>query len=465
MIIFKTGYYFFTNKNNHNCEYANWLDYSKNCYLVFGGGYDENVSYANRPFYTKDSMDIYFCNKVEFCYENVNCQNSYKLSFGENCNNCVDSCLMYDCKNCSDCFGCVGLRNKQHCIFNVEYSKEEYEQKIKELNQGSSKSLENAKKTFEKLKLTYPRKFANVINVQNTTGDFILDAKNCQYIFDCADGKNENSKFGFWVGAGMKDMYDGVACGVRGELLYESVSTAVAVARVYFSIQIRESQDIYYSIDCHNSSNLFGCVALRNKKYCILNNQYTKEEYEKLVPEIIKQMNEMPYRDAKGRTFMYGEFFPLPISPFCYNETIAQEYFPINKEQALAQGYGWKDMEERNYKLEIKSADIPDDIKDVKDEIVGKVIECEHKGDCNEQCTEAFKITTEELIFHRRMNVPLPHVCPNCRHYQRLKQRNPLNLWHRKCMRESCPNEFETTYAPERPEIIYCEKCYQQEVY
>src|SRR3989344_1648993 len=265
-----------TNKNNHNCEYANWLDYSKNCYLVFGGGYDENVSYANRPFYTKDSMDIYFCNKVEFCYENVNCQNSYKLSFGENCNNCVDSCLMYDCKNCSDCFGCVGLRNKQHCIFNVEYSKEEYEQKIKELNQGSSKSLENAKKTFEKLKLTYPRKFANVINVQNTTGDFILDAKNCQYIFDCADGRNENSKFGFWVGAGMKDMYDGVACGVRGELLYESVSTAVAVARVYFSIQIRESQDIYYSIDCHNSSNLFGCVALRNKKYCILNNQYTK---------------------------------------------------------------------------------------------------------------------------------------------------------------------------------------------
>ncbi len=28
-----------------------------------------------------------------------------------------------------------------------------------------------------------------------------------------------------------------------------------------------------------------------------------------------------------------------------------------------------------------------------------------------------------------------------------------------------CPNEFETSYAPDRPEIIYCEKCYQQEVY
>ena len=25
--------------------------------------------------------------------------------------------------------------------------------------------------------------------------------------------------------------------------------------------------------------------------------------------------------------------------------------------------------------------------------------------------------------------------------------------------------EFETTYSPDRSEIIYCEKCYQQEVY
>ena len=29
---------------------------------------------------------------------------------------------------------------------------------------------------------------------------------------------------------------------------------------------------------------------------------------------------------------------------------------------------------------------------------------------------------------------------------------------------EPCPNEFETTYSPDRPEIVYCEQCYQQEV-
>ncbi|MFA5827608.1 MAG: hypothetical protein WC839_03905, partial [Candidatus Paceibacterota bacterium] len=209
----------------------------------------------------------------------------------------------------------------------------------------------------------------------------------------------------------------------------------------------------------------FACIGLRSKQYCILNKQYTKKQYEELVPKIIKHMNDMPYIDSKGRIYKYGEFFPSELSPFCYNETIAQEYFPLTKEQALDQGYKWKDKEERNYQIDIKNKDIPDNIKDITDDILGKIIECGHKGGCNQQCTEAFKIIPEELQFYQRMNLPLPRLCPNCRHYERLAQRNPLKLWHRSCMKEGCTNEFETSYAPERPEIIYCEKCYQQEVY
>ena len=93
-------------------------------------------------------------------------------------------------------------------------------------------------------------------------------------------------------------------------------------------------------------------------------------------------------------------------------------------------------------------------------------------------------IIPQELEFYRKMNLPLPRLCPNCRHYQRIKQRNPLKLWHRKCMcggrtsdsgiykntiehfhgNNPCPNEFETTYNPNRSEIVYCEKCYLAEV-
>ena len=185
-------------------------------------------------------------------------------------------------------------------------------------------------------------------------------------------------------------------------------------------------------------------------------------------------MNNMPYVDQEGKIYKYGEFFPVELSPFCYNETIAQEYFPLTKVEALEQGYRWKDKDERDYKIDIESENIPDDIKGVNKDIIGKVIECEHKGKCNEQCTEAFKIIEDELSFYRKMNLPLPHLCPNCRHYTRQKQRNPVKLWDRSCMcdkenhfhgEDKCEIEFETSYAPDRLEIVYCEKCYQAEVY
>jgi hypothetical protein len=47
-------------------------------------------------------------------------------------------------------------------------------------------------------------------------------------------------------------------------------------------------------------------------------------------------MNNNPYIDKKGRVYRYGEFFPMEISPFAYNETIAQEHFSLTKEQAEA---------------------------------------------------------------------------------------------------------------------------------
>jgi hypothetical protein len=236
---------------------------------------------------------------------------------------------------------------------------------------------------------------------------------------------------------------------------------------------IHNSNNIFYSINCHSSSNLFGCCGIKKKNYCILNKQYTKEQYEELIPKIIKQMNDLPYIDSRGCIYKYGEFLPSEISFFAYNETIAQEYFPLDKKMARKHGYKWNEEKERNYKIDIKNEDIPDTIETTKEDILGKVIECEHKGKCNEQCTEAFKIIESELQFYKRMNLPIPHLCPNCRHYKRLKQRNPLELWHRQCMcdkdnhihKGKCEVEFKTPYSPDRPEIVYCEKCYQQEVY
>ena len=230
-----------------------------------------------------------------------------------------------------------------------------------------------------------------------------------------------------------------------------------------------------YTQHCHSSKHLFGCVGLRHASYCIFNKQYTKEAYEELVPKIIKQMNNMPYVDKTGNKYKYGEFYPIELSPFGYNETVALEQFPITKEKALEKGYKWEGSIQRTTGKEtLKPENIPDSIDEVGNSILDEVLSCI-------DCKRNYKIVPNELIFYKKMKIPIPRRCFYCRHDARLKRRNPFKLWHRSCMcgstdspqatskhfhgAEKCEVKFETSYAPERPEIVYCEKCYQAEVY
>ena len=163
-------------------------------------------------------------------------------------------------------------------------------------------------------------------------------------------------------------------------------------------------------------------------------------------------MDEMPYVDAGGRVYNYGEFFPIEMSAFAYNEALVQEFFPISKKEAVAAHFPWRDEPERNYKITTSG------------DILKQVIGCAHKGICKDQCTTAFRIIPEELAMYRAMNLSLPTLCPNCRHFGRLAKRNPMKLWARACAREGCKNTFETSYAPDRHEKVYCIECYQQEI-
>jgi hypothetical protein len=480
------------NMESINCDYSSHVWRSKNCYLCIFSGESEDCAYCDVIFKGKNIIDSTWVMRSDKCYWCINCSNSYNTYFCQNINNCLDSYFLYNCKNCSNCFGCVNLRNKQYHIFNKPYSKEEYKKKLEEFDLGNSHTIEELKQRFQNYKLQFLHRYAYFINCINVVGNNVANSRNCANCFDI-EGGVENSKNIILAGLGLKDSYDIYNGGTKGDLFYESIDVGEGQKIFFVNGSFRGSFNISYSQYCYNSSNIFGCIGLRNKQYCIFNKQYSKEEYEKLVPKIIEHMNSMPYTDKKGRIYKYGEFFPSELSPFSYNETIAQEYFPLTKEQALEKGYSWKNPEERNIKPDIKTEQLPDHIKEVKDDILDKVIQCGHskiKEDgtletaCNEQCVTAFKIIKPELEFYRKMNLPLPRLCPNCRHYQRIKQRNPLKLWHRKCQcngeksnngvyqntiqhfhgTEPCPNEFETTYAPERPEIVYCEKCYQAEV-
>lgn len=191
----------------------------------------------------------------------------------------------------------------------------------------------------------------------------------------------------------------------------------------------------------------------------ILNKKYSKEEYQKLREKIIEHMK---------KTGEYGEFFPARLSPFAYNESHAGVYMSLLKEEVLSRGLNWEDNMPGTYGKEtVPPENVPDNIKDVPDSITKEILKCE-------KCGKNYNIVQNELIFYQRENISIPRACFRCRYERRLALRLPRKLWRRHCMCDKknhfhedkkCEIEFETSYAPERLEIIYCEKCYQQEVY
>jgi hypothetical protein len=396
-----------------NSEYCNMANNMKNCYLVHDGTYSENVMYGSGAFYVKDSMDITRNRKCELCYETVSCINCYQTIFSRNCEDCVNVSFSDNLHGCNNCFGCVNLIKKKYCIFNEQYTKEEYEKKIKSLDLSSYKNILTQKEKAHEFWKKFPKKYYFGIKNLNVSGNNLVNSKNAH---TCFGGSNmEDSKFCSFVSNGpVKNTYDFTHFGDNIELIYECLQSGNGLANTKFGWGCwNDSHDIDYCITVSGSSHLFGCVGLKKKQYCILNKQYTKEEYDKLLPKIIEHMNNMPYVGNKGRIFRYGEFFPIEFSPFGYNETTAQEYFNLTSEEVEKNGYKWRDSSERNYKITIHSKDLPDRIGDIADNICNEVIACEHEGKCKDGCMTAYKILPEDFKFYRRMNLPLPRLCPN----------------------------------------------------
>jgi len=453
------------NSNTINSEYGNHNADLKNCYLAYACFKNEDIFYSSGCVDCKNSLDIYKGFNFTQCYDDTLGSNFNRVFFSYDSDDAVDCAFLHACKNMIDCLGCINLRSKSNCIFNKQYTKEEYLKERAKYDFGSYKALCDFREKFAEFIKKYPRRYGFIQKSFNCVGDNILGCKNVYMGFDVVHDV-EDTKYAIHTWEGAKDVYDSYGAGGNLTSSYEVVDTGLEATCNFSAIFTHSCQNTNYTYACKNSQYLFGCVGLRSKKYCILNKQYTKEEYEELVPKIIKHMADMPYVDKKGRVYKYGEFFPTEISPFSYNETIAQEHYTKTKPEILEQGYSWRDPDIKQYNVTLQPADLPDHIKDVSDDILNQVIACEHAvppaGGCNEQCMGAFKIIPSELAFYRALNLALPRLCSNCRHYNRLRQRNPFKLWNRQCAK--CGKEVKTSYSPDRPEIIYCESCYNAEV-
>lgn len=435
-------------KNSVNSDYTNHSGDNKNTYLSFCCFETEDVFYSTWVMKSRNVIDCsYIYDGGEKSYECINSRKIYKCQYSVLLENCLDCYYCYDCRNCDNCFLSSNLRNKKYFFKNKQYSKEEYFKKVKEYDLSSYKIREELYKEFLDLmkNKSIHRYVISERNV-NSTGNLIFDSKNSKNCFDSevledtkyiyASLKLKSSMDLYHVGWGTELGYELHGC--RGH--YDGICSHLCY----------DNKNISYCDSCQNCSNLFGCISVKKGEYMILNKKYGKVEYQELKDKIIEHMK---------KTGEYGEFFPPSIAPVCYNETQGKYYVPLTKEEVLARGWLWEDKIPGTFDKEtINIKDIPDSIKNIKDEITSEILKCA-------VCSKNHNITINELNFYKKEEIPLPRLCPNCRYKRRFALQLPRKLWHRKCMKEGCNNEFETSYASERPEIIYCERCYQQEVY
>lgn len=441
--------------NLQNSDYIHYAGSCKNCYLIMHADFCEDCYYGYGFKHNTSCVDGFYNLHSELCYDCIDAHKCYDLKGCQDCKNCSSSAFLRDCIGCKNCFLCVGLRQKEYCFENKQLTKEEYEKKMAEIDLGSHEQYQRCKARLKEIELTHNFKQFQNTNTQNCIGDHLTNCKDLYACFDCEDV--ETGRYSYQVVTGAKDIYDIYQYGMNLQMSYECAISGENSYHILFSSGVHmNSSDLYYCWYAERSKNCFGCANIQSKQYCILNKQYTKEEYEALVPKIIEHMKSTPL--PSGQASEWGEFFPIKDSLFGYNKTTAQIYYPLTKEQALAKRYKWDEYEPPSPQVQktLQAQEVPDNIKDVSDDALNYAITCEVTG-------KPFKITPAELKFYRKQNLPIPRRHHDQRHLDRFNKRNPRRFWQKPC--DSCQQNMWTTYSPERPEKVYCEVCYEKATY
>ena len=460
-----------TNNNTGDIVFSNYVYRSKSIYLSYGVVRSENVFYSwgshNRNKNCFDCMDF---SDNELCYELVDANKNYACQYLNRSHNCLDCQYLFDCSNCSNCFMSSNLRNKSYVFKNIKYSKEKYFSLLNNVLLNNFEVRKKLEGEYDSLIKRALHRYAILYNNTLTcTGDEISNSKNIKCSFSIQ--KAEDSSYIQITTNVITNCMDMSMSG-RAEFCYQMSVCGRGNYNSLFSYNVGDTRDILYCDGCNHVKNCFGCVGLKHKEFCILNKQYSSEEYHRLVELIRKEMTQNPYIDRVGRKYSFGDYFPFDFSRFAYNQSMAYEMFPQAESEIKKQGLSWLQLNKGNHLHDCEFRDVEQNLENNYQRIINCKFPCDNKGETH-LCTKSFKITKSELDYYIKYNLPLPRKCPNCRYFERKNKKLPWKLWYRSCMCDNknhghtgkCEIEFETSYSIERPEKIFCEKCYQKEVY
>jgi hypothetical protein len=429
-----------------NSEYSNGGRDLKNGYYVTGCYHSENIWYTNNVNKTRNIMDSRVVIDSEFVYEGIFADHIYKSSFIYFSSNCIDSMFLFDCRNCQNCFGCVNLRNAKYCIYNKQFSKTDYESFVESIYPLSREKVSLFKEELFNFTKTLPINGTRNIASTNVSG---VNLKNSKNLFDVVDSNHSENIRHADAAINNNNSMDFLFSGGHSSLLYMDTNIGSQSSNVKFSVQSKFCTDCEFIFNSKNLNNCFMCFGLQNKSYCIFNKQYSKKEYYEIVDKIKTEMLKRgEYSDGPG----------IEFSAQAYNFSLAQISYPLTDEQIIKLGgFIAKEPETNVGNTEVvKYSDLPQTIDEISDDILNKAILCEITG-------RPFRIIASELEFYRRMKIPLPNIHPAIRIEKMLKFVRDAKKYKTKCAK--CKKNIETIFDPVEKYILYCEKCYQQEVY
>lgn len=428
---------------NENCNFTNLTNWNKDCYMIFEADQNQRAYYSCYLSQNKDCVDCFRTYESEKVYECKHCEWCYNSAFLDNCTRCRDSYFLQNCKECKNCFGCVNLKHKQYYWLNQPLEKTEYERRLASLDLSSCQNLISLKTNFEKHAQKFPNPAVYGRNIENSSGSHLRGVNNCQHSFYT----EESEDCSYVIQAHQaKDCHCSNSPILGAEVVYNCYGAGAGASHLFSSWGVgRNSSNIFHSVWCiNNCQNLLGCNGIRQKQNCILNKAYTKHEYEVLFERIKNHMKE---------TGEWGQFFPLKIAPYAYNETVAQDWFPLTKKETLAQGLRWHEAEQKTV-YQAEKLTPPDQLEDLTDDAWKHIYTCR-------ECTANFRLIKPEIEFYRTQNLPAPDRCFECRQCEREAGSYLKELHDRRCDR--CQKSVESIFAPEHESLVWCEDCYVNE--
>ncbi|MBT7736650.1 hypothetical protein HN709_03095, partial [Candidatus Peregrinibacteria bacterium] len=243
---------------SENCDYGDITTVSKDCYMCFNSGNCRDSHFCEDSRALKDCIDMAYCEECELCYECTDCDGCYSCDFCQDCANCNDIHFCYDLRRCKNCIGCVGLRDKEFCIFNEQLNEEEYRKKEKKLDLDNKNGIEFIEEKVRELSKTIPRMYVHQRDTTKCTGDYIYHSKNCHMCFDTRHTEDSLYITQANLDMGTRDSCDCGPIPTGMDLCYD-VSYAHYLfnsKHLYWCGNLKDSQ---WCINCLEGENLFGC--------------------------------------------------------------------------------------------------------------------------------------------------------------------------------------------------------------